>query len=113
MDKDTESYIIKYFSHLLNAEENLALKHLMTLQKISGSTNPNLERACRKAGWITDSQSALDLLKDGIYNFTLKIATRILENHRSEIVLNNCPECGKLARTPYARQCRHCAYKWY
>ena len=26
---------------------------------------------------------------------------------------NNCPKCGKLARTPKAKQCRYCFYNWH
>lgn len=30
-----------------------------------------------------------------------------------KVFLNNCPKCNKLARTPYARQCRHCGHSWH
>ncbi|MBW1296328.1 hypothetical protein [Aquimarina litoralis] len=39
------------------------------------------------------------------------IAKRILKDNPS--IINNCSKCGQLARTPRARQCRHCGNKWF
>ena len=41
------------------------------------------------------------------------IAQYLMEHHSSEIYINNCPKCGKLARTPRAKQCRHCGHDWH
>jgi hypothetical protein len=27
-------------------------------------------------------------------------------------IINTCPQCGQLARTPLAKQCRHCGHDW-
>jgi hypothetical protein len=53
-----------------------------------------------------------ELCKLGKTKLEETIATRIIENHKND-VLNYCSECGKLARTPKARQCRHCGNKWF
>ncbi|CAL2089686.1 conserved protein of unknown function [Tenacibaculum sp. 190524A02b] len=42
-----------------------------------------------------------------------KIAKVILNNYSDKIFLNNCLKCGKLARTPKAKQCQFCFYSWY
>jgi hypothetical protein len=42
-----------------------------------------------------------------------KIAEYLLENYESEIFINNCPNCKQLARTPKAKQCRHCGHDWH
>ncbi|CAL2088233.1 hypothetical protein [Tenacibaculum sp. 190524A05c] len=39
------------------------------------------------------------------------IAKRILKDNPN--IINNCSKCGKLARTPRVRQCRHCGNKWF
>lgn len=39
------------------------------------------------------------------------IAERILRDSKDE-VLNYCPNCNKLARTPRAKQCRYCGHNW-
>ena len=39
------------------------------------------------------------------------IATRIIKEHPE--VINNCPKCNRLTRTPMAKQCRYCFHTWY
>ena len=43
----------------------------------------------------------------------LKIAEVIMHDFRDKIFLNYCPNCGKLARTPNAKQCRFCCNDWH
>lgn len=85
----------------------------MSLEKVSGSTNHSVGKIYKKVGWITENETALDLLKDGYDAFEIKVAERIWDNFQQEVFLNNCEKCGKLARTPYAKQCRHCGYSWH
>lgn len=42
----------------------------------------------------------------------IRIATLLLKNYSHNIFFNNCTNCGKLARTPNAKQCRFCGYDW-
>jgi hypothetical protein len=53
-----------------------------------------------------------ELINIGFEDYRKKIAERILNEHANEIKLNICPKCNKIARTPYARQCRYCGYNW-
>lgn len=41
------------------------------------------------------------------------IAQYLIDNYSDKILINNCPVCKKLARTPKAKQCRHCGYNWH
>ena len=115
MDNETAKYIINYFSNLLTGEEKMAVKHTSSTYKLEHSTseNTNLTRIYKSKGWLTSDQTVLDLLKDGYDNFELNVANRILTQNSDKVFLNNCPNCNKLARTPYARQCRHCGHNWH
>lgn len=42
----------------------------------------------------------------------LTIATNLLQRHEKEI-LNYCPKCNGLTRTPKSKQCRHCGFDWH
>lgn len=42
-----------------------------------------------------------------------RIAELILKDYSNEVFLNNCRKCGKLARTPFAKQCRYCGHDWH
>jgi predicted RNA-binding Zn-ribbon protein involved in translation (DUF1610 family) len=48
----------------------------------------------------------------GIEKMRIRIAERLLKES-GNMVINNCPNCGKLARTPRAKQCRHCGHDWH
>ena len=47
---------------------------------------------------------------DALY---LRIAERVLREMPEQVEFNQCPRCGGLARTPRARQCRHCYFDWH
>ena len=115
MDEETARYIINYFSHLLSLAEKAAIKHTTSEIKMGDRLfdNSKLTEIYKEKGWITADQTVLDLLKDGYDAFELNVANRILTQHKDQVHLNNCPKCNKLARTPLARQCRHCGYDWH
>jgi len=117
MDQETADYIVTYFFHLLNDKEKLANRHLSSLIKIGSSDGSNdvqkLTNVYRKAGWLTEDQDALALVELGWEGFRLKVAARILSQHRDKVFLNYCDKCRKLARTPAAKQCRRCGYDWH
>jgi len=52
-------------------------------------------------------------LKNGQEVFEWETAKRILADNSEKKLLNNCPQCHKLARTPKSKQCRHCGYSWH
>ncbi len=93
----------------------MAIKHTTSTYKLnhSKSDNTQLTRIYKENGWLTTDQTVLDLLKDGYENFELNVANRILTQHPDKVFFNYCPVCNKLARTPYARQCRHCGHDWH
>ena len=114
MDPETAHYIVHYFTNLLTDQERMAIKHTISLMKLGSSTGnlSNLERVYWQRGWLTSEQSVLDLIKDGYDAFERRAALRLLQEHRDEVFLNRCPVCGRLARTPVAKQCR-CGHDWH
>ena len=67
----------------------------------------------QERGFISNEKDIQDLVKDGFEAFKLRVATRIYNEHKNELELNLCPKCGKVARTPYAKQCQFCFYSWH
>lgn len=61
-------------------------------------------------GFLDNNTNALVAL--GEEALKLKIAERLFKNYKDQI-LNTCPRCEKLARTPLAKQCRHCGLDWH
>jgi hypothetical protein len=97
----------------------MGLKHLRAEIKMAYSNNVDarekMERKTifyKQIGWLTEDKEVLKSINGGQEDFNKKIAERILKEHKAEIDLNNCPNCRRLARTPFARQCRYCEHTW-
>ncbi|MBB1140635.1 hypothetical protein [Myroides sp. WP-1] len=113
MDKETAHYIVTYFFHLLPYKEKLAWKKYSTILKLESNQNSKGMRMYKSKGWITDDLEIQTLLEKGYENFELETAKKIVERYPTQIFLNTCPKCGKLTRTPHAKQCRFCSYTWH
>jgi len=114
MDKETASYILNYFNFLLTQEEKTALRHSHSLIKLDGEDQNSVRRNMyKRKGWLTEDKEILALLEEGYDTFELNVAQRILSSHPDKVFLNYCPTCSRLARTPQAKQCRHCGHNWH
>lgn len=120
MDKETVSYIINHFSHLLTLKEKAVIKHQHSLLKLdnSGSSESEEQNQRRrsmylKVGWLSTDKEVLNLLKDGYEEFERNTAERLLAEKPGEVFLNTCPKCSRLTRTPQAKQCRFCGHDWH
>jgi|SRR4051812_37298531 hypothetical protein len=59
-----------------------------------------------------EDEKTNQLVELGKEQMQIRIAERLLKES-GNTVINNCPKCGKLARTPRAKQCRHCNHDWH
>ncbi len=110
MDNETARYIRTYFSQLMTEDEQLALKYHMYTYKTED--NPRMREIMIERGWISERPDIKEFLKDGYDEFELNVAKRIMKESPEKVFLNNCPKCNKLARTPFAKQCRYCSHSW-
>lgn len=111
MDRETINYIIRYFGKLMTRDEALALNHHMYTLKCS--ENVYMRNLMIERGWINSDPEVIQLLEHGYQVFEQNVVTRIMTETPEKVFFNNCPKCHKLARTPYAKQCRHCGYSWH
>lgn len=89
--KERLDYVLNHYRHLANEAEEAALRG-------GGPSKDPAVNALRARGWPA---------------FGLEIAARIERDNPGTVVLNLCPKCSKLCRTPQARQCRHCSASWH
>lgn len=116
MDIETARYITLFFSSFFTDEERVAQRHLHSTIKMQGLDEKEfnrIEKVYKKVNWLIGWQPALDLIKNGEEAFIVNTAKRIIRDNPNDIFLNICPKCNKLARTPYAKQCRHCGFDWH
>jgi len=123
MDPAKVSYVFHYYGGLMTECEWKAYNHLMgTAKAAHGRTDVDAQvevRACTQLELqhlrklLSDDPRVLLLARDGFSAFVVRTARRILEDHADQLVFNCCPRCGGVARTPTARQCRHCGHDWH
>jgi hypothetical protein len=120
VDFETASYIVNSFPRLLTANEAAALRHYLATFKIGTPDAYNsLEAYETKLNWwkegnyISEDPDVLNLLANGLNQFYIETACRIAEQTPEKVYFNYCPNCKMLARTPYARQCKHCGHSWH
>jgi hypothetical protein len=63
--------------------------------------------------WLSNDPEVLRLAGDGFDAFVERTGERIFQENGDKVFLNCCPSCGKLARTPTAKQCRYCGCDWH
>ena len=101
----------------MTAKEKLAVRHTSHTLKIESADKAanlfRLAKVYKEKDWLKDDQTVLDLLEDGLDNFELTTDQRIYKVNGDIVFLNNCLKCGKLARAPKAKFCRHCGHDWH
>ncbi|PTL82146.1 hypothetical protein [Vitiosangium sp. GDMCC 1.1324] len=98
-DTTTAAYLLSYCGEMLTPHESTALQ----AHKV---------RTLRGVMWNTGDAVALKLLEGGKDALLRAIEQRLLAEHPAHPAVNRCPRCGGLARTPQAKQCRHCGHSW-
>jgi hypothetical protein len=128
---DIVTYVITYFGHLMNENEQRAYCHLISLRALTDTR----QHLCDGLAWDEESGNAvpasfksfvldrlrglshdpqvLQLASDGFKAFFKRTSERILTEDRRKVLLNYCCLCGTLARTPKARQCGSCGNDWH
>ncbi len=109
---ETANYIITYYSNLLTDNERQALQHCRSTIKLEDDIDGKRTKMYYKTGWLSADPNILGLLENGYEQFAANCAARILNENPNGVYLNNCPVCGRLARTPYAKQCKWCGHNW-
>ena len=111
MTIEKATYVVEYFSKLLTLPESLALKHSVYSSKgVIKMNDESWTKIYYEKGLLSDDAEILNYLKDGYDQFIINCANRILQDSPGEVFFNLCPVCGRLARTPGARQFRFCGF---
>ncbi len=115
MSNEKVRYILDNFLGVMDSGEFLPIIYVLSKLKNneSGHLNILVKDSLKKHGLLANNQDYSDLSKEGLAAFEQKIAIYISEKHPAKVYFNNCPKCAQLARTPFAKQCRHCRFDWH
>lgn len=111
MDEMTR-YVFANFGNLMTLREGLAYKTIVGKEKAKHYQSAAAQQELQTE-WISRDPEILRLLENGTEQFYDDVVQRILREQPSEVSLNHCPHCQRLARTPKSKQCQHCFLSWH
>ena len=101
----------------MTLNEAMANRHLMHSSKferrLANDPDDMIRNMFVEKGWMSNDTEVLKLFEEGSEQFWANTAERIVRDNPGKIYFNLCSKCGKLARTPQAKQCRYCGYNWH
>jgi hypothetical protein len=112
---DLTRYLVHYYSKLMTRYERAAHSTVIGEAKAKFAEDegcPEVAEYIRK-DLVSSDPRVLRLLKDGNEAFFLAVRDRILKEHSDKVLLNRCPRCSALARTPTAKQCPRGFFPWH
>lgn len=112
-DEDEQTdYIWRHYSHLRTPLEGRGAASMFFRSQARNASSPRMKSLYFKKA-AADDPELKELLKSGNPEFMRSVVKRMLEEHGEEIVVNRCPQCGCVVKTPTARQCLWCNHTWH
>ena len=108
---DVTQYIFHNYPSLLTAPEKLAWRSVVAEVKADSASPELAAMIIRK--WGCSDPTIQALLGDGPVAFYTRVRDRVLNEHPDTVILNRCPKCSALARTPTACLCPACNHTWF
>ena len=111
MDKELRTYLIEKCRNWMLPEEVKALGQIeLRESEIYSAEKSKFAQKKMELVYGIGDEKTDELVALGKEKLSNKIAERLLKENSG--IVNKCPNCGKLARTPKAKQCRFCGHKW-
>lgn len=105
--------VLRYHAHLLTDFERKAIVAFDARWRIALAHDPEVMHHQLRAAGVFDTPGIGAVMSRGYETFCQDIAARVLFEHAGDLVLNRCPQCDRIVRTPRARQCLWCFHDWH
>jgi hypothetical protein len=108
-------YVWRFCQHLLTDVERRADHFFMIETKASWREdhgNREFARKIRSHPEHTCDDEIRGALADGHEAFRARVIRRLLADPAVQAMINRCPKCRRVVRTPEARQCLWCKHVW-
>ena len=106
-------YIFMYCGNVFWGNRPLGKKYLDKMVNSENGVNIAMYKILTQGGNLLKNPFISELTNDGFESYKIRISERIFNEHKDELKLNLCPMCNKIARTPWAKQCRFCRHDWH
>ena len=107
-------YVLRHYDRYLTAAEGRGicktpLTHKAAVELKCLYFDQHLDE---RYGPVTDQEIA-DALADGRDSLRIRTRDRLLREYSDTIVINRCPQCKRIVRSPMSKQCQWCKHKWH
>jgi hypothetical protein len=113
VEHEIVNYLFNNYTYLMNIHEGGAWKNFMLDYKLQTYQPTSKEYIKRINAMKISTPEIKQLMEKGLQEFKQQWVKKVLEKEAEKIIFNRCKECGGLARTPYAKQCRYCGSQWH
>jgi hypothetical protein len=111
-DRELTRYVWDYFSHRMTDFERRVGLAIIGRQKAANAGGDVAHLLAVRWGHADDPEINAALV-DGPEEFRRRVCSRVLSEAGDEIIVNRCPRCNRVVRTPRARQCFWCGFDWH
>jgi hypothetical protein len=112
-DDALTNYVLQNFGEWMTPLESQTMKAVHAEEKARRSGSEQVASVIRRRwGELEDDQVAR-ALEHGAESFRRGVRERLLREKAEDIIINRCPSCDRIVRTPRARQCLWCGYDWH
>ncbi len=107
-------YLWNNYAYLFSPEDRDAMKFFIGQQKALGTENSQLAARIREVfGSGVRGDAVAKLLSEGEDEFRRRACEELLTTRPDQVVVNRCPNCSRIARTPRSQQCLWCGHDWH
>ena len=110
-DAELDRYVWDHHTERFTEFELQVRRAHQAERKASGAGEPMARMLRDRSGARGDPDVARALV-DGWAAFRFAARSRVMRDHPSEVVVNRCPDCERVVKTPQARQCLWCGCDW-
>ncbi|MEO0479356.1 MAG: hypothetical protein AAF196_07745 [Planctomycetota bacterium] len=109
---ELDRYVWDYHSGLFTELELQVRRAHHAELKASDASEP-MARMLRERFGAQGDRDVMRALADGWATFQSVARARVMRDHPDTVVVNRCPDCGRVVKTPKARQCMWCGCDWH
>jgi len=104
-------YVWQHCFEQMTHLEKLGWRAIAAREKAAATNDEKIKQHLLQKFGAENDPKVVAALANGHEAFRIAIKDRILRDCPD--VVNRCPKCKRVARTPQAKQCRWCYYDWH
>ena len=111
-DRFLTGYVWRHYRHLFTKFEKKVSDRIIIEMKTKHSP-PEVRAEGLARLWGPPDAAVTTALEEGHWAFLDRVRARILAEAADRVVINRCPMCRRIVRTPKARMCLWCHHDWH